>query len=155
MGPLPLTHRGKIEIYHSTPKPLSPSRLPPTSGTMLGTDSWCLNAATPLAPARAAGIGCELQRDKVSRRGEPQCPFCLRREGIQGCAMTTRTPKTFVLWNNDMPALLTNIRAIRMDIHCHEVLESNTIRAAHDHRLAPQSEFRSFVRVMLHPKLLS
>ena len=100
-------------------------------------------------------IRFEMQRSSASHWGEPQCPFLLRREGIQGYAMRTRTAKTFVLWNYDMPTLLTNICAIRMDIHCHEVVESNTIRAADDHRLAPQLEFRSFVRVMLHPKLLS
>jgi len=59
MGPLAVTHRVKIEICDSTPKTPFTTPPSPTSGTMLGTDSWSLNAATPLAPVRAAGIGCE------------------------------------------------------------------------------------------------
>jgi hypothetical protein len=108
-----------------------------------------------LSTCAAAKIALVKQLGSASSRGEPQCPFLLRRESIQCYAMTTGTPKTFVLWNYDMPTLLTNIGAICMDIHCHEVVESNTIRAADDHRLAPQSELWSFVSVMLPPKLVS
>ena len=38
-----------------------------------------------------------------------------------------------------MPTFRTDILAIGVGIHCHEVVESNAIRAADDHGLSPQA----------------
>jgi hypothetical protein len=59
--------------------------------------------------------------------------------------MSTRAAKKLVLGNCNVPTLRTDIVSIGMDTHCHKVVESNTVRAADDHKLSPQSEFRYFV----------
>ena len=81
------------------------------------------------------------KRVSASRRGKPPHPFLVWCEGIKGYAVPTRAAKRFVLWHNDVRTLSTNVCAVGLDIHCHKVVESNTIRTADDHRLAPQSEF--------------
>jgi hypothetical protein len=53
-----------------------------------------------------------------------------------------------------MPTLRADIDAVAMDIHRHEVVDLNTIRAADDHRLSPQAGVPIFC-AMLHPSLLS
>ena len=96
-------------------------------------------------------IRVELQWSRASGGREPS-PFFLRAEGIQSYAMLARTPKTFIVRYCDVPTFRTDILAIGMGIHRHEVVESNTIRAADDHGLSPQAGVFNLVRVILHPE---